>query len=176
MEHIKNLTVRAILAAVICVLAPIALPFGAIPLTAATFIIYTVSACMNISYSVPAVVLYVLIGCFGLPVFSGFSGGFQVISGATGGFIISYPLCAAIISLLCEKFSEKKAVYPLSMAAGTAVCYLFGTLWFSHLSSGSFSESARICVFPFILGDAVKIAAACAVCIPLRPKLRKILR
>ena len=88
MKHIKNLTVRAILAAAICVIAPICIPTGSVPVTAATLIIFIISACSDISFSLPAVLLYIALGAFGLPVFSGFSGGFHIVAGVTGGFIL----------------------------------------------------------------------------------------
>lgn len=171
MKHIKNLTLRAILAAVICVIAPLSFPVGAVPVTAATLIIFIVSACMDMRFSVPAVLLYIALGAVGLPVFSGFSGGFQILSGATGGFIIGYIPCAAVISFMCSRYPRKKFIYPLSMALGTVICYLFGILWFFYISDTTFLGAGTV-ILPFIVGDAVKIAVACAVSIPLKSKLR----
>ncbi len=175
MKHIKSLTLRAILAAVICVIAPLSIPVGAIPVTAATLIIYIVCACMDMSFSVPAVLLYIFLGAFGLPVFSGFSGGFQILSGATGGFIIGYIPCAAVISLMCSRYPRKKFIYPLSMAIGTVTCYLFGILWFIYISRTSVSSAGGAVILPFIVGDIIKIAVACTVSIPLKNKLRTVL-
>ena len=175
MKHIKNLTLRAILAAVICVIAPFALPAGAIPITLASFIIFVVSACTKPQYSIPAISIYILLGCFGLPVFSGFCGGVQVLTGLTGGYIIGYIPCAAVISLLCEKHGNNKAVFPLSMLLGTVICYLCGTLWYITQANCSVATAFFACIVPFILGDIIKIAAASIICITLRPRLAKIL-
>ena len=175
MKHIKNLTLRAILAAVICVIAPFALPAGAIPITLASLIIFIVSACFGVKHSIPAISIYILLGCFGLPVFSGFCGGFQVIAGLTGGYIIGYLPCTAAISLLCEKYSNKKIVFPLSMLLGTVLCYAFGTAWYVIQAKCSLATALAVCVLPFILGDAIKISAASVICIALKPRLAKIL-
>ncbi len=175
MKHIKNLTLRAILAAVICVIAPFALPAGAIPITLASFIVFIVSACTKAQFSIPAISIYILLGCFGLPVFSGFCGGLQVITGLTGGYIIGYIPCAAVISLLCEKHGNKKAVFPLSMLLGTLICYLFGAAWYMIQAKCSVAMAFLTCIAPFILGDIIKIAAASIISISLRPRLSKIL-
>lgn len=176
MEHVKNLTSRAILAALICVIAPFAFPSGAIPITLASFIIFVISACTQAKFSVPAVTIYILLGCFGLPVFSGFTGGFQIISGITGGYIISYIPCAAIISLLCGKFGNKKIIFPLSMTFATLICYIGGTLWYVFQTKSTFIAALSVCVLPFALGDILKITAAACISVALRPKLDKILK
>ncbi len=174
MKHIRNLTMRAILAATICVIAPFALPAGAIPITLASFIIFIISACTDLKFSIPAIFIYILLGAIGLPVFSGFSGGLQAVTGLTGGYIVGYIPCAALIGLLCGKYNNKY-VYPFSMLAGTLICYLCGTAWFILQTKNSVGAALAVCVLPFVLGDAIKIAAASLVSIALRPRLAKIL-
>ena len=176
MKDIKNLTVRAILAAVLCAFAPVAIPSGAVPITLATFIIYIISACTDISFSVPAVILYIALGACGVPVFSGFAGGFQIISGITGGYIIGYLPCAAVISLLCSRFGSKKAIFPLSMILGTLICYVVGTVWYILQTKSSVAAALSVCILPFLLGDIIKIASAACISVTLRPKLGKILK
>ena len=175
MKHIKNLTLRAILAAVICVIAPFALPAGAIPITLASFIVFIVSACTKAGFSIPAISIYILLGCFGLPVFSGFCGGLQILTGLTGGYIIGYLPCAAVISLLCEKHGNNKAIFPLSMLLGTIICYLCGVLWYIAQTNCSVAAAFFTCIAPFIIGDIIKIAAASIISITLRPRFAKIL-
>lgn len=175
MKHIKNLTLRAILAAAVCVIAPFALPAGAIPITLASFIIFIVSACTDAKYSIPAISIYILLGCFGLPVFSGFCGGLQVITGLTGGYIIGYLPCAAAVSLLCKKYGGKKAAFPLSMLLGTVICYACGTAWYIAQTKSTVAAALAVCVMPFVTGDLIKISAASVICITLRPRLAKIL-
>jgi biotin transport system substrate-specific component len=176
MKHIKNLTLRAILAATICVIAPIAIPTTTIPITASTLIIFTVSACVGIEYSLPAVLLYVALGAFGLPVFAGFTGGLHILTGITGGFILGYIPCCAAISLLCGKFPDKKYVYPLSMLCGILICYAVGVIRHSMLTDSPILSSAAVCILPFIPGDILKIFVASAISITLRPRLRSVIK
>ncbi len=175
MKHIINLTLRAAVAATICVIAPFALPAGAIPVTLASFIIFIVSACMELKFSIPAIFIYILLGAIGLPVFSGFSGGLQAVTGITGGYIIGYIPCALLIGLLCSKYGGKKYVFPLSMLAGTLICYVCGATWYILQTKCSLATAMATCVLPFVFGDIIKITAASVISIALKPRLAKIL-
>ena len=169
----KKTALAAILAAILCVVSPISIPFGAIPISLATFAVYIISCTVNKKYATAAVIIYILLGAAGLPVFSAFSGGFHRIAGVTGGYIIGYIPCAFIISLLTERWENKKIIYPVSMIIGTAVCYLFGTLWYMNQTETGFASAAATCILPFLIGDAVKIAAASCIGVTLRKKLKK---
>lgn len=168
----KSLALTAVTAAVLCILSPFSLPLGAIPVSLATFAVCLISCILPFRQSVAAVTIYILLGACGLPVFSGFIGGFQQIAGITGGFIIGYIPCSVIVSSLVGRYADKKIIYPLSMSAGIAVCYLFGTLWYSFQTDTSFAASAAVCVLPFIIGDIIKISIASA----MGPTVRKILK
>ncbi len=172
MKH-KNLALTAITASILCIFAPISLPFGAIPISLATFAVCLISALIPYKQSVAAVIIYILLGAAGLPVFSGFIGGFQQIAGITGGFILGYIPCALITSVFIEKFANKKYTYPLSMAIGVSVCYIFGTVWYSLQTNTGLPASITVCVLPFIAGDIIKISAASVTGIILKKRLKK---
>ena len=172
MKH-KNLANIAVSAAIICILAPFSFPLGAIPFSLATFAIYIISCLSTCKISLSATIIYILLGAAGLPVFSGFVGGFQQIAGITGGYIIGYIPCAFIISLFVNRFENKKLIFPISMLTGTAVCYLFGTAWYSFQTKANFIAAFAICVLPFLVGDIIKIAVASVLGFTLRKKLSK---
>lgn len=169
----KKTAIIGILAAVICVLAPFSLPAGAIPVSLTTLAIYIVSCTVSAKYALPAVMIYILLGAAGLPVFSSFTGGFQQIAGLTGGYIIGYIPCSLIVSVFTDKYESKKFIYPLSMILGTLVCYAFGAARYMQLTDCGLLTALTICVFPFLIGDAIKIAAASCVGITLRKRLKK---
>ncbi len=172
MKH-KNLAVTAITAAVLCIFAPISLPVGAVPVSLATFAVCLISAFTPYKQSIVAVIIYILLGAAGLPVFAGFIGGFQQIAGITGGFIIGYIPCALITSGLIGKFANKRHIYPLSMALGVFACYALGTVWYSLQTNTGIAGSIAVCVIPFIAGDIIKISAASVMGIILRKRLKK---
>ncbi len=172
LSTVKNMAFVAILAAVLCLLAPLSIPVSAIPVSLASFAVYIIAACVKTRHSVIAVIVYILLGAFGLPVFSGFTGGFHRIAGITGGYIIGYIPCALIVGLLVNKYENKKFIYPMSMILGTAACYLTGTVWYMLQTKSDLTVALLSCVVPFLLIDAVKIAVAGILSISLRKRLK----
>lgn len=161
----------AIMAAVICVFAPFSIPLGAVPLSLATFAVYLAAALLGKAKSCAAVAVYILIGLVGVPVFSGFMGGFAVLSGMTGGYIIGYLPCAFLTALFTARFGGRLWAMAVGMALGTIALYTFGTAWFMIFTSSELIAALTTCVLPFLIGDTAKIAAACALAVPLRKKL-----
>ncbi len=170
---IKNTAFIALLSAFLCLLAPLSVPAGAIPVSLASFAIFVISSCAKTKQSVIAVAVYILLGAFGLPVFSAFTGGFHRIAGITGGFIIGYIPCALLTGLLVNKYENRKLIYPLSMALGALLCYFTGTLWYILQTKSSLVAALLACVVPFLIGDIIKIAVASIISIPLRKRLKK---
>lgn len=168
----KDITITALLAAVICALSPFTLPIGAVPVTLATLAVYFVSAVGGVKKGVAAVAIFIILGAAGVPVFSGFQGGFQKLIGPTGGFIAGYLPLALIVGLTVDKFPVKKAAYPISMLAGTVVLYLLGALWFARLTENSFSRALMLSVLPFVPVDVLKIAASSFLAYKLRNSAR----
>lgn len=157
--NIKKMTRIAVISAVLCVISPFTIPIGPVPLSLATLGVYIAAAVLEPLSAVLSVLIYVLLGAFGLPVFSGVRGGFSIIAGPTGGYIIGYIICAAAASVLIHKF-PKKALMPLWYVISTAVLYLFGTFWYMAVTKISFAAAVSVCVVPFLAGDALKIIAA----------------
>ena len=134
----------ALFAALMCVFAPLAVPIGAVPLSLATFIIYITSGILG-TKSVFAVLLYILIGAVGLPVFSYGTGGFEKLIGPTGGYITGYILCAIIAGLISRHCFKSCVITAIGFFAGTVMLYLFGTGWFSIYTGSDFVASLYAC-------------------------------
>lgn len=164
----RSMTFTALLAAILCMLSPMAIPAGTVPITLATFGVYLIASAAGIKVGTLAVIIYILIGSVGIPVFSGFTGGIQQLVGPTGGFLVGYIPCAAIIGFTAERFGHFKAAFPIGMVLGTAVCYIFGTGWYMLQAQVSFPVAAGACVLPFLIGDCIKIALASVIAIPVR--------
>ena len=165
------------MAAFICVAGPFTVPVGPIPLSLATFAVYLAGAVLGWKRGTAAVALYLLIGLIGVPVFSGFTGGFQKLAGVTGGYLVGYLFCALITGLGTGDSDQpgKKTVIlsALRMIAGTVVLYAFGTAWFVIQTGKTLGAALALCVLPFLIGDAVKITAAALIAAPVRRALRK---
>ena len=128
--RIQDMAIIALDAALLCVLAPLAIPAGPVPFTLATLAVYLCAAVTGMRRGTLSVLLYILIGAVGVPVFSGFAGGVQKLIGLTGGYLAGYVLCALAAGFLIDRFPHTWWVYPLAMMLGTVLLYLLGTVWF----------------------------------------------
>lgn len=157
---VKKLTIIGVMAAVMCVLAPWSLQIGTVPITFATLAIYFIGAIIGEKYGTISVVIYILLGLVGLPVFSGFTGGLSRIIGVTGGYIIGYIPCVYVCGVIIKRAVKKFFVYPLAMIVGTIILYIFGTLWYAYQTGNSIAAGLYVCVLPFLPGDVIKIIIA----------------
>ena len=156
----KDMTLIAVMAALICVAGPLTIPVGPIPLSLATFAVYMAGSVLGQKKGTIAIGLYLLIGIIGVPVFSGFSGGFQKLAGVTGGYLIGYLPCAYLSGVGAEKRdSIGWWFHPLMMVSGTVLLYLVGTIAFMLHTGNALGAALSLCVIPFLPGDAAKIAA-----------------
>ncbi len=174
----SDMAISAIFAAIICVFSSISIPVGVIPLTLGLFAVLLSAITLGSRRSLLCVLVYILTGSLGLPVFGNFSGGFGVILGPTGGFILSYPFVALIAAILSKKLSQNKKGI-LCCIAGCLVallfCYLFGTLYFMLTLKSTFSESISICVLPFVAFDILKCIFASIIGLNIKKRLISII-
>lgn len=172
----RDMTVTGVMAALLCIAGPLTVPIGPVPLSLATFAVYLAGAVLGWKRATAAVALYLLIGIIGVPVFSGFSGGFQKLAGVTGGYLVGYLFCAAITGVGgCDPRMPRKYAVILSaarMAAGTVVLYAFGTAWFVLQTGNTLGAALGLCVLPFLPGDSVKIIAASIAAQPVRKAIK----
>ena len=154
----KQMVLIALMTAVTCVLGPLSipLPFSPVPIFLAIFVLGMKSG--TISF-----IIYLLLGAIGVPVFSSFRGGLQVLAGPTGGYLIGFIFLALIMGFALEHFDRKLVPTIIGMIIGMAVCYAFGTVWLAKLLSLSFKEGLMMGVIPYLPGDAAKIIIAAIV-------------
>lgn len=158
-----ELTACAMFAALTAVLSQVAVPIGPVPINLATFSVFLSGGILGAAGGLVSQGIYILLGAAGLPVFSGPSGGIGVIAGPTGGYIVGYAVAAWLVGLLSGRFGRRARTLVPAMAAGLLVCYFLGTAWFMIVTKQALWESLTLCVFPFLIGDALKIAVAAVV-------------
>ena len=168
------ITVTALMTAVTCILAPLSIPIGPVPISLTNLAIYISLYLLGWKRGTISYLIYLLIGLVGIPVFSGFTGGPAKLAGPTGGYIIGF-LFSALVMWAMEKLPGKKSIMQIvSMVVGLVVCYAFGTAWFMVVYGKANGPVGLVtalgwCVFPFIIPDLIKIALAYV----LSRKLRK---
>lgn len=167
----------AIFAALICVAAPYAIPMpGLVPISLGTFAIYLTGAMLGGKRGTVAVCVYILLGAIGLPVFTGFAGGFAKLLGPTGGYIVGYVPLVLLTGIFSDMQSKKHWTMPVGMVIGTAVMYAFSTAWFMIMNGSPLGTALMNCVVPFLIGDTIKIVLATVIAVPLRSRLNAIMQ
>ena len=163
----------ALFACLMAICAWISIP-GQIPFTLQTMGVFLAIGLLGGKRGTIAVLVYILMGAVGLPVFSGFAGGLGKLLGMTGGYIVGFLVSALLMWAMEALFGSKKWVLPASMVVGLIACYAFGTAWFMVVyarNAGAIGLGTALgwCVFPFIIPDLVKIALAVGLTRVLKP-------
>ena len=155
----RDLCFCAIGAALIAVCAWISIPAD-VPFTLQTFAIFAVCGLLGGKRGTVSVLVYLLLGAVGAPVFAGFRGGFASLIGTTGGYLVGFILLALIIALAQAHWGLGQWVFVLSAAVGLLVCYAFGTAWF---------------LIVYTRTGAITLGVVLAKCVPLCLPDRKLL-
>lgn len=163
-----SIVLIALFAALTAVFSQISIPIGPVPINLAMLAVFVAGGVLNIKCAIISQVVYVLLGMVGVPVFAGFRGGFAVLAGPTGGYILGYILAAGIIALICRQWNKSTVVLVISMVVGLVLCYSFGTGWFAIQSGAGIWATFTTCVVPFLPGDAAKIIVAVILCSRLK--------
>ena len=161
----KQMVLIALMTAVTCVLGPLSipLPFSPVPISLTNFAIFLAIFILGMKNGTISFIIYLLLGAVGVPVFSSFRGGLQVLAGPTGGYLIGFIFLALIMGFALDHFDRKLVPTIIGMIIGMAVCYAFGTVWLAKLLSLSFKEGLMMGVIPYLPGDAAKITIAAIV-------------
>lgn len=157
--NVADITIIGLFAAIIGVLSQIALPMpSGVPATLQTFAIAFCGFVLGKKKGTIAVLIYILIGIAGVPVFANFKSGIYSVIGITGGFIYGF----LFLSYFTGKSIEFKNKYLIALfsCVGLIICHLLGVIQFSYLAEMDFIKSLFLVSLPYILKDMVSIALA----------------
>jgi len=147
----------------------IPLPFTPVPLTGQTFAVLLAGAALGSHRGAASLLLYLLQGIVGLPVFAGGANGLAYLAGPTGGYLLGFAVAAFVVGWLAERGKDRRVVTALLVfLAGEAVIYLFGVTWLGVFIG--FEKALSAGLLPFLPGDAIKLVAA-ALSLPAAWKL-----
>ena len=172
-SKVYPLAMIAVMAAVMAVISPFALPIGPVPISLATFVVYLTAYILGWKRAAVATLVYILLGAVGMPVFSGFAGGLGKLLGPTGGYIVGYIPLALVSGLFIDRFPKNRVTQLLGMILATAVLYALGTAWFCYAMDSTLAAALSACVIPFLPGDLGKMVVAMAVGPLLRSRLEQ---
>lgn len=148
------MTLAAFFSALTVICAWISLPVADIAFTMQTFAVFLTLGLLGGKWGTVSILIYLLLGAVGMPVFSGFQGGIGILAGVTGGYLWGF-LFSGLVYCSLERFGKLPA-----MISGQLICYLCGSLWFAFYSGGGMELILLRCVVPYLIPDAVKICLA----------------
>jgi biotin transport system substrate-specific component len=141
----------------------IALPFTPVPITGQTFAVLLVGASLGTVRGGTSALLYVLLGIAGAPVYAHGAQGWAVITGASGGYLVSYPFAAALTGWLAERHWDRRFSSAVgAMLTGNVLIYLFGLPWLAVVLGTGLEKTLELGLYPFVPGDTFKLYLAAA--------------
>ena len=168
-----HMTVYASLfAALISVGAYLSIPIGPVPIVLQNLFVLLAGLLLGSRWGFATVSVYLLAGAVGLPVFAGGLGGIGRILGPTGGYLIGYLPAVWLIGIISEKWGPRAVFDVFAMVLGSIIIYVSGVAWLKTLTGMTMMKTLAVGVFPFLLGDALKIAAA----VPIARVLRAVIQ
>lgn len=166
-----NIVFAAFFTAIIAVASQIVIATPGVSLTLQTFAVALCGYVLSLKWSAASTLTYTMLGAFGLPVFSSFRGGMQVVLGASGGFIFGF----VALALACSFASRTQKAYltVIFSTVGLLVCHTMGVVQYSLVTSSGILPSFLLVSLPFILKDAISLVAAFFVAKYLKRVIKK---
>ncbi len=137
------------------------LPGNPVPYTGQTFAVLLAGGALGLKRGIASAALYLVIGAVGLPVFAARSGGWDVIVGATGGYLVGFILAAAIVGRLAELGWDRRILGSVgAMVLGDAAIFAVGVPWLAVVRGQSLDWAVTNGLTPFLGAEAIKLALA----------------
>ncbi|MDZ7597743.1 MAG: biotin transporter BioY [Desulfobacterales bacterium] len=172
-KNLRMTVYAALMAALMAAGAYIAIPVGPVPIVLQNLFIMLAGLLLGPRWGTVSVGVYLLAGAFGLPVFSGGSGGLARFAGPTGGYLLGFLPAVYLIGLISRRKRRRALWDVLAMVLGTALIYALGVSWLIVWTHMGLQKALAAGVLPFLVGDALKIAAAVPIARALRPVIRE---
>jgi biotin transport system substrate-specific component len=168
-ESLRKMVYASLMAALTAAGAQIVIPVGPVPIVLQNLFVMLAGLLLGSRWGLASVGVYLLAGVCGLPVFAGGTGGFGRLIGPTGGYLLGYLPAVYLIGMISER-SEGRVLSDVSaMIAGCLIVYIFGVSWLKIITGMTIAKSLAVGMYPFLIGDALKIAAALSIVKTLRP-------
>ena len=171
-NQLRMMVYASLFAALTAVGAFVAVPIGPVPIVLQNMFVYLAGLLLGGRWGLASVGVYLLAGACGLPVFAGGLGGIGRIIGPTGGYLIGYLPTVFLIGKISDRANPRAIVDVLAMVVGSVALYACGISWLKIITGLTIAKALAVGMVPFLIGDALKIAAAAAIARALRPVLR----
>jgi biotin transport system substrate-specific component len=170
--QLRMMVFASLLAALMAAGAFLSIPIGPVPLVLQNMFVFLAGLLLGSRWGLASVAVYLLAGACGLPVFAGGAGGIGRIVGPTGGYLLGYLPAVFIVGTVAEKGGQCTFTDVMALVCGSVVVYAGGLGWLKILTGLTWSKTLAVGLYPFLLGDALKIAAAAVIAKAVRPVMR----
>jgi len=169
-----RMTVYAsLMAALTAAGAYLAIPIGPVPIVLQNLFIFLSGLLLGPGWGTASVGVYLLAGILGLPVFAGGVGGIGRFAGPTGGYLLGFLPAVCVIGFISNVSKTNVVRDLLAMVCGSLIIYAFGLSWLKILTGMTLGKTLAVGMYPFLPGDALKMAAAVPIAKALRPVIHK---
>ena len=171
-SQLRMMVHASLFAALTAVGAFVAIPIGPVPIVLQNMFVFLAGLLLGSRWGLASVGVYLLAGACGLPVFAGGLGGIGRIVGPTGGYLIGYLPAVFLIGKIANRTPPRVLFDVFAMICGSVALYACGIAWLKILTGMTVTKALAVGMVPFLIGDALKIAAAAAIAKALRPIIR----
>ncbi|KRM89043.1 BioY protein [Liquorilactobacillus vini DSM 20605] len=156
-NQIQRITINGMLLAVMIVCSQLTIPIPIVPITLQTFAVGLIASLLPVWDGLEVIIVYLLLGTLGFPVFANFSGGLAVFLGPTGGYLLSFLVYQLVTAGLLKKFGRQLPVLLAANCLGALLNLLIGSVWITWVLKISFIKAMLIGFVPFLLPGLLKI-------------------
>lgn len=171
----KSLCYTAVAVALLSVSSWISVPIGGLPITLQSLALFLIAGLLGVKRTFFAVLAYLLLGFFGVPVFAGFTGGITKLFTPAGGYLLGFLAVAPLVGGLCKR-KDGLTKKLLIMCIGTFICYAIATIWWTVISAlqnagVGLVGALVVCVLPYVPFDLIKVFFAAYLTEKLKDKI-----
>ncbi len=171
-NQLKMTVYTALFAAFICIGAFISIPIGPVPIVLQNMFVLLAAIILGPVWGLSCVAVYLLIGLVGLPVFAGGTSGIGKLFGPTGGYLLGYLPAVFVTAVISNALGKKLISDIIAMVMGSLIVYAAGVPWLKVVTAMSLDKALAVGMYPFLIGDILKIIAAAFIARALRPVVK----
>ncbi len=171
-SQLKMTVYSSLFVALIAVGAFISIPIGPVPIVLQNMFVLLSAIILGPLWGLACVAVYLVIGLAGLPVFAGGTSGIGKLFGPTGGYLLGYLPCVFVTASISKALHKKISSDIIAMVIGSLIVYACGVPWLKTITKMSFEKALTVGMYPFLIGDGLKIVAAAFIARTLRPAIK----
>ena len=169
---LKMTVYTSLFVALIAIGAFVAIPIGPVPIVLQNMFVLLSAIILGPRWGLACIGIYLLIGLAGLPVFAGGTSGVGKLFGPTGGYLLGYLPAVFVTASISKALGEKISYDIIAMVIGSLIIYAAGVPWLKIVTSMTYTKALAVGMYPFLIGDLLKIIAAALIAKSIRPVIK----